>query len=68
MSVPTAVINAGKFQDMPERGFGFFINLNISGSAVQFYIRDSLINIYCRAWNGGSSVMSQWYKLTRTEV
>jgi len=33
MAVPTAVINTGKFQDMPERAFGFLINLFIGGSS-----------------------------------
>lgn len=68
MAVPTAVINTGKFQDMPERGFGFFINLFIGGSTLQFYVRDSTLKIYCRAINGGSGTVSVWYKLTQTQV
>lgn len=68
MAVPTAVINTGKFQDMPERAFGFFINLFISGSSLQFYVRDSSLNIYCRAINGGSGAVSLWFKLTQTQV
>ena len=68
MAVPTAVINTGKFQDMPERSFGFLINLYITGSSVQFYVRDSTLNIYCRAINGGSGSVSLWYKLTQTQV
>ena len=68
MAVPTAVINTGKFQDMPERSFGFLINLFIGGNSVQFYVRDSSLNIYCRAINGGSGAISSWFKLTNTPV
>ena len=68
MAVPTVVINTGKFQDMPERGFGFLINLFIGGSSVQFYVRDSTLKIYCRAINGGSGTVSGWYILTNTPV
>ena len=68
IAVPTAVINTGKFQDMPERGFGFLINLFIGGSSVQFYVRDASLNIYCRDINGGSGIVSSWFKLTNTQV
>lgn len=68
MAVPTAVINTGKFQDMPERGFGFFINLFIGGSSVQFYVRDSSLNTYCRDINGGSGIITSWFKFTNTPV
>jgi len=68
MAVPTAVINTGKFQDMPERAFGFLINLFISGSSVQFYVRDTSLNTYCRDINGGSGTISSWFKFTNTPV
>ena len=68
MAVPSAVINAGKFQDMPERSFGLLISLDINGSTAQFYVRDYTIDIYCRDINGGSGTVSPWYKLTKTVV
>jgi len=68
MSVPSAVINTGKFQDMPERSFGLLISLDINGSAAQFYVRDYTVDIYCRDINGGSGSVSPWYKLTKTQV
>lgn len=67
MSVPSTVISSGKFQDMPLRAFGFLINLYITGSTVQFYVRDTDLHIYARAINGGSGAVSNWYRFDGTQ-